>query len=97
MADMTVANPKSTTLEDGRWVYRRGFTLGKNGNESSPYDDMGELIPQLSALNTVIADDDWKWNQEIRQQLMHLASRLAEEVHERFEENFALTANKNTD
>ena len=94
MAHETVANPKSTTLEDGRWVYRRGSTIGKNGHEGSPYDDMAAMIPQLNALSTVISDDEWKWNEEIRQQLMHLASRLADEIHERFEEDFALIANK---
>ena len=50
MAHETVANPKSTTLEDGRWVYRRGYTIGKNGHEGSPYDDMAAMIPQLNAL-----------------------------------------------
>ncbi len=94
MANKTVANPKSTTREGGRWVYRRGFTIGKNGHEASPYDDMAAMIPQLNALNAVIADDEWKWNEEIRLQLMHLASRLAEEIHERCEEDFALMANK---
>ena len=94
MANETVATPKSTTLEKGRWVYRRGFVLGKNGLLPGPYDQMATLIPQLNALTCVIADEEFAWNGEVRQQLMYLVSRMADELNELLEEDSTVMMNE---
>ena len=96
MAIENVTKPQSTTLENGRWVYRRGFVLGKNGHLSGPYDEMAVLIPQINALASVIADDEFPWNGEIKIQLTHLANRMTDEIHELFEEDFSSRMNERT-
>lgn len=94
MAIENISKPQSTTLENGRWVYRRGFVLGRNGHLSDPYDQMAVLIPQLNALSSVIADEEFSWNGEIRLQIMQLVSRMADELNELFEEDCCLRMNE---
>jgi hypothetical protein len=94
MANETLSKPQSVTLENGRWVYQRGYVLGKNGHLSDPYDEMAVLIPQLNALSSLLADEEFAWNGEMKIQLTHLASRMADEIHEFFEEDCSLRMNQ---
>lgn len=67
--------------------YKRGFVLGQNGNQNAGIDVMGEKIPQLHALLTVLTDSDWTWNDEIKTHLIYLAAGVANDIHEAYEED----------
>ncbi len=89
MAAETLSKQRSVSFEGGRWVYRHGFTICANGTQQTPHEKLSQLIPQLHALQTVVADGEWPWNDEIWQQLMYLAEHLAREAHELWVEMFA--------
>ena len=66
--------------------YKRGFVLGANGHQNSGIDVMAVKIPQLHALLKVLTDSDWSWNDDIKTELIHLASGVANDIHEAHEE-----------
>lgn len=77
----------SVVRRDGKWIYRAGYTNGGNGYQSTASDKLYELIPQMNALQLVISSQEWPWNEEIREQLILLSSKLACEAHELLEES----------
>ncbi|WP_141397501.1 hypothetical protein [Polaromonas sp. AER18D-145] len=66
--------------------YKRGFVLGANGHQNAGIDVMGEKIPQLHALLKVLTDTEWSWNDAIKTELIYLASGVANDIHEAYEE-----------
>lgn len=97
MANETVANQTSVALENGRWVYRRGYINGCKGSTTSAFDRLHIVVPQLAALQHVVADEEFPWNDTMRQHLMYLAMNLADEVNELIEEDFANRENRKLD
>jgi len=94
MATETVSNKCSIIMENGRYVHRRGLTNGCCGYQPSAHEKLSSLIPQLNALQLVVADEEWQWNETIRQHLMNLAANVAEEINELWDEDFVDQRNK---
>lgn len=74
--------PLANKQKPGASEFKRGFTLGRNGYMENCGDIVATKIPQIHALLTVLRDEDWAWNDEIKQQLINLACGLADEIHE---------------
>ena len=91
MAKENSTEAQTTPAEDKKTPetseFKPGFTLGANGYMSGCEDIMGEKIPQLHALLTVLSDEEWAWNDKIKQELLHLARGLACNINEAHEES----------